>query len=532
MRTAIVYNFLIEANIMASIAILLMIPLRKLFRGKLGNSAICFGWLLVAVRLLLPLSFANPIIDTIRPPILEDEVIRPIAGQVLIRTRDAINQASLLFERAGNRAGAQTLDRVLDGFYFGTASLTLFRIYLLGLVIVAGWFIFSNVLFRSKIRAGRIEPISGKLLENYLDLCRERKVKPVPVFYTDPLPSACLLGVFRPYIALPLTASPSDAIHVLTHEICHLKNHDHLWALLRLVCCALHWFNPLVWIGATMCRTDSELRCDDRVVAPLNQEQKQAYANVLVLAASRRNAPGVAVLATGMTMTGRKLKKRLMTVLKGKQPLRWLTVTFCVVASMCLVCAFATSELPGKIQGIHIPFAQTIIGQLNENVRLNTRDEAASYATKLWMDVLDGDTSEPDECVVTQIETRYLVAGKTSLQGTSWYIELTDKGLITYFFCENPTIGEDEYINQKPADHREEVNRAQKYLMNTIETLNPGTGDKVDGPLLNEIRDVHGTHFLYFTILPKEDLEIITAVVQVDVDNEIRLIEFYTEGNG
>ena len=54
MRSAVIYNFLIEANIMASIAILLMIPLRKFLRRKLGNTALCFGWLMVALRLLLP----------------------------------------------------------------------------------------------------------------------------------------------------------------------------------------------------------------------------------------------------------------------------------------------------------------------------------------------------------------------------------------------------------------------------------------------------------------------------------------------
>ena len=48
MRSAMIYNFLIEANLMASIAILLMIPLRRFFRRQVGNTAICFGWLLVA----------------------------------------------------------------------------------------------------------------------------------------------------------------------------------------------------------------------------------------------------------------------------------------------------------------------------------------------------------------------------------------------------------------------------------------------------------------------------------------------------
>lgn len=62
MRTAILNNLLIGANIMASIAIVLMMVLRKCLRRTLGNSCICFGWLLVVVRLLLPLPFANPII--------------------------------------------------------------------------------------------------------------------------------------------------------------------------------------------------------------------------------------------------------------------------------------------------------------------------------------------------------------------------------------------------------------------------------------------------------------------------------------
>ena len=60
MRTAVVYNFLLEANLMASIAILLMLPIRRFLRGRLGSRAIYFAWLLVAVRLLCPLHPAQP----------------------------------------------------------------------------------------------------------------------------------------------------------------------------------------------------------------------------------------------------------------------------------------------------------------------------------------------------------------------------------------------------------------------------------------------------------------------------------------
>ena len=111
MRTALLYNFLIEANIMASIAILLMMLLRKFLRRPLGNGALCFGWLLVAMRLLLPLSLPNPLINGIRSPFAMDIAIRPIAGQVKVRLHDflidfSVRQWGLNNKALGDRAFA------------------------------------------------------------------------------------------------------------------------------------------------------------------------------------------------------------------------------------------------------------------------------------------------------------------------------------------------------------------------------------------------------------------------------------------
>ena len=331
MRSALIYNFLIEANIMASIAILLMIPLRKLFRKQLGNSAICFGWLLVAIRLLCPLSLPNPFIREIRPAFLSDETIRPIAGQIKVRLVDAIGDVGRLFWQAGNKEGYSRMQAAADGVDYNGYPQTIAWIILIGAACVLLWFGFSNIRFRKKLRAGRIEEISGGLKEMYLNMCKERKVRPVPVYFTDPVPGACLVGVFRPFIVLPVITAPEDVKNVLTHEICHLKNRDHIWNILRMLCCAIHWFNPLVWLAASMSRTDSELRCDDRVTEAMDEQERKDYANVLVYAAARKSMPGIGVMATGMTMTGKRLKNRVLGVIQN-------------VAFTCLVGAFATSE--------------------------------------------------------------------------------------------------------------------------------------------------------------------------------------------
>ena len=73
-------------------------------------------------------------------------------------------------------------------------------------------------------------------------------MKPVPVYFTDPLPSACLVGVFRPYIALPLTAKPQEAIQVLTHEVCHIKT--MIPCGMCLGCSAAPFIGSIPWCGS------------------------------------------------------------------------------------------------------------------------------------------------------------------------------------------------------------------------------------------------------------------------------------------
>lgn len=344
MRTAVLFNFLLEANLMASAAILLMIVFRKFLRKPLGSRLIYFLWLLVAVRLLVPLALPTVAINDYRPFYLTDEALRPIAGQIKVRISDMIESLSKRPSWTLNTPYYQTLEALQKGLYFGTLSSFLCKVYFCGVAAALAFFGISNARYQRSIKRNRIEPISGKLLEDYLALCKARNIKPVPVWLADPLPSACLVGVIRPYIALPLTVAPADAVHVLTHEVCHIKGRDHWFSVLRLLSCAVHWFNPLVWLAAYMSRTDCELACDERVVDKATPEERLGYTNTLVQAVSRRYAPGVGVLATGMTMTGKKLKSRVRSILSGKRTVKWLMVAVALLCCMALPLSFFTAE--------------------------------------------------------------------------------------------------------------------------------------------------------------------------------------------
>lgn len=398
MRTATVYNFLLEATLMASIAILLMIPIRLFLRKQLGSRALTFGWLLVAIRLLCPLALPNPAINSIRSSFAPDAAVRPIAGQLKVRFSDVVDGAyRWASQTLGQESGlTENLNHLVDNLYNGMLSIHLMEIYLIGLVLIVAWFGFSNLRFRRRLRADRIEPISGKLMEEYQALCAKRGVKPIPVWYVDPLPSACLVGVFKPYIALPLTASPQEAIQVLQHELCHYRGRDHWWGLLRLASCAIHWFNPLVWLAAQMSRTDIELACDDRVVAQMDSEGRKAYANVLILAAAKRDLPGVSVLSTGMSMTGRKLKNRISAILGARPFNRGLIVSFVLLSSMALVGAFATAEYAPRLPILAAENAAIQQREIATSASFDADvEDAIAYAKEIWANpYVQGDSKE------------------------------------------------------------------------------------------------------------------------------------------
>jgi len=181
--------------------------------------------------------------------------------------------------------------------------------------------------------------------------------------------------------------------YVLEHERYHIQRGDLWFRLLAMTALCIHWFNPLVWIAASMSRTDSELRCDDRVTQPMNQEERKSYASVLVLAAARRNAPGLGVLATGMTMTGKRLKTRVATVMQNRKPLRWLTISFAILSSMCLIGAFATSETKEQLEmGVGWPVDEhTLAEALSSNRHINNENDAIVYARELCERYWTGD---------------------------------------------------------------------------------------------------------------------------------------------
>ncbi len=109
-------------------------------------------------------------------------------------------------------------------------------------------------------------------------------------------------GVIDKVIALPhgfMAARERRARDLaIAHELAHHRGHDLLVNVLVQPLFAMHWFNPLGWMGWTALRRDQEAACDARVVASRSREERAAYAAVIADFARRpQSAPRPALAA-------------------------------------------------------------------------------------------------------------------------------------------------------------------------------------------------------------------------------------------
>ena len=90
-------------------------------------------------------------------------------------------------------------------------------------------------------------------------------------------------GILRPRLLIPAAArqwSGEQLRSVLLHELAHIMRRDAMAQVLVQIACAMHWFNPLVWVAAWRLGVERERACDDLVLA--SGVRPSAYARHLL----------------------------------------------------------------------------------------------------------------------------------------------------------------------------------------------------------------------------------------------------------
>ena len=345
-----------EILLTSSVLILEVLLLRLAFRDRISRRVQYALWGLVLLRLLVPvslpgadfsvLSAAEPVgqavaerLEAQLAPAPSGETALPVTVLPDVTENAPAESPEAALPAAGAGAGTIAPDAG-GGTAAGpartlTAAEVLTAVWLTGAAAMAVWFLVSNLRFWRKLRRTRT-PYA-------VDGCAH------PVYLVEAgLPSPCLFGLVRPAVYLTSAAveTPERLRHVIAHETAHAHHLDPLWSLLRCVCLAVYWFDPLVWIAAYVSKADGELACDEAAIRSLGEAERIPYGRTLLALIPVRRGPGSPLLsATTMTAGKRQLTERITRIARGSQTRA--AALFLVLALAALACAVTFTGAKG-----------------------------------------------------------------------------------------------------------------------------------------------------------------------------------------
>ena len=324
-----------EIIITASVLILCVMLIRHFFKGKISNRLQYALWLLVAIRLIIPVSAQLYLslgeIDEFRIM----DLVRRLEGDFGDIT-ERLEQPVSFTMNMNSPVGQQIIKNMLeeemeyiggaDGptsiFLAGSVGFTwldiLRWIWFGGMGVMAVWMAAVNLRFCRKLRRERQdfvlpEEVTGRLHPKVLASLRRGGV-----YTVKELVSPCLYGIpglEAVYLPEAVTGEEDRLCHGLTHEICHKRHGDGFWSFVRNMLLLCYWFHPLVWAAAVLSKRDCELACDEGALLLLGEQERIGYGKTLLsIITGRGRFSDFACTATTMTGSGRSVKERIRCI--------------------------------------------------------------------------------------------------------------------------------------------------------------------------------------------------------------------------
>ena len=311
------FTEILNLSISASWLVLAIALLRVLLKPA-PKALHCALWLLVAIRLLCPVSIESklslvPSREVVPSQYLTVEPSSQLSMDTPARLEIVTNP---VYDTPIQVETDTTIDRLQSLDLFATV------IWLAGMGAMAIYAAYSYLNLRLRVR------MAGWLHGN--------------IYECDEIGSPFILGLVRPRIYLPSGMDGITRTHVLAHENAHLKRLDHLWKPLGFLLLTIHWFNPVMWLAyALLCR-DIELACDERVIRRLDKGSVRSYSEALVHCTVSRHSVRMCPLAFGEV----GVKSRIRSMLRYQKPGFWVMLLALIASAAVAVCFLTDPVTP------------------------------------------------------------------------------------------------------------------------------------------------------------------------------------------
>lgn len=369
-------TIIVSLTVSGSLLALALIALRLFLKNRVSKAFQYYIWLLVLLRLVLPVTFHGSVMDGLFARTAEAP-----AANGFVSTDDRGDAAGIIPSQTGGRdiqhgisdtpsmpLQSETNTQVADPtrISFNLWAFVLEHqtvLWLLGAALHLGWFVVAYLRFARNIKKTCIQPHSADR-EVFETLRGGARVRLTCNPYVD---TPILIGFFSPCIVIPQPAfvpnGRGEALqNILRHELAHCRRHDLLLKWFVVLVSSLHWFNPLmIWVRREISRA-CELSCDEAVIRRLTPAERQGYGDTLLLLAANRRLPA-GIVVTTMCEEKRALKERLMGIMHYRKKTPWMIALSLVLSLLVAGCGAILGAVDVPDSGMGGDVAQTSDGR-------------------------------------------------------------------------------------------------------------------------------------------------------------------------
>ena len=154
-----------------------------------------------------------------------------------------------------------------------------------------------------------------------------------------------LMGLLHPRLVLPEREySPEMLRNIFLHELTHYRRGDLVLKWFAVLVTAIHWFNPLVHMARRELDRACEMSCDESLLRRMDIHGKRSYGETLLSLAAAGSLPR-RLVATSFATEKRNLRERLEQIMKYR-PMSRAGLALLLTATL-LLCGCAGALGPG-----------------------------------------------------------------------------------------------------------------------------------------------------------------------------------------
>lgn len=239
---------------------------------------------------------------------------------------------------------------------------------------------------------------------------RELMEEKLQVYHLKGIPSPFLFGKSI-YVDASVTGDDKMLHHIILHEYCHFKHRDNFWAFIRILCLALNWYNPFVWVANDFVKRDCELACDESVLQILGEDQRTGYGYTLLhMVSPLSQKTAISPMATTMSNQGKKLKERILMIRNHSRPHKFTASVMVLCLLLLTGCTFTGADVSKEA---------SVAPEKEEPQNDMTKPQEVKISFSAGIDILSD--SESDSHKANHKDKYYNVSAKSE-DGTCIYI--------------------------------------------------------------------------------------------------------------